>query len=290
MEELDMALGKNIAALRKFKGMTQEKLAEQCNVSRQAVAKWETGESEPSIEKLVALSRVFNISIDILVKAEKENPLKVKDGINRFDYGMIERCIGMLNKAKYLDCESGESTKNSLLIWLYKSIRDKYIDESGQVKDKYLVCNTKKCDREINLVFIKELFTDENNPCTDYIQGKCEINVVLEAIDAELEKRIENVLEETDKKREIEIVKLSFSYLRLMSIENFEDYSEKYFCETLEKLHNKVAKLGKETFIERFMLFFANEIEMAINNRDDQQMEKLFDEWLMWEDYIWYKA
>ena len=285
-----MGLGQNIAALRKFKRMTQEKLAEQCNVSRQAVAKWETGESEPSIEKLVALSRVFNISIDTLVKAEKENPLKVKDGINRFDYGMIEQCIGMLNKAKYLDCNSGESTKNSLLIWLYKSIRDKYIDESGQVKDKYLVCNTKKCDREINLVFIKELFTDENNPCTDYIQGKCEINVVLDAIDAELEKRTKNILEETDRKRETEIVKLSFRYLRLMSIENFEDYSEKYFCETLEKLHNKVAKLGKETFIERFMLFFANEIEMAINNRDDQQMEKLFDEWLMWEDYIWYKA
>ena len=94
---------------------------------------------------------------------------------------------------------------------------------------------TKKSDREINVVFIKELFTDENNPCTDYIQGKCEINVVLDAIDAELEKRIETVLEETDKKRETEIVKLSFSYLRLMSIDDFEDYSEKYFCEILEK-------------------------------------------------------
>lgn len=271
--------------------MTQEKLAEQCNVSRQAVAKWETGESEPTIEKLVALSRVFNISIDTLIGAEKENPLKVKDGINRFDYGMIERCIGMLNKAKCLDCEAGEVTKNNLLIWLYKSIRDKYIDESGQVKDKYLVCNTKKCDREINLAFIKEIFTDENNPCTAYIQGKCEMNVVLDAIDAELEKRIETVLEETDKKRETEIVKLSFSYLRLMGIENFEDYSEKYFSDILEKLYNEVAKIGKETFVERFMIFFANEIEMAINNRDAKQMEQLFYEWWwMWEDYIWYKA
>lgn len=286
-----MGLGQNIAALRKCKGMTQEKLAEQCNVSRQAVAKWETGESEPTIEKLVALSRVFNISIDTLIGAEKENPLKVKDGINRFDYGMIERCIGMLNKAKCLDCEAGEVTKNNLLIWLYKSIRDKYIDESGQVKDKYLVCNTKKCDREINLAFIKEIFTDENNPCTAYIQGKCEMNVVLDAIDAELEKRIETVLEETDKKRETEIVKLSFSYLRLMGIENFEDYSEKYFSDILEKLHNEVAKIGKETFVERFMIFFANEIEMAINNRDAKQMEQLFYEWWwMWEDYIWYKA
>lgn len=39
------------------------------------------------------------------------------------------------------------------------------------------------------------------------------------------------------------------------------------------------------------MIFFANEIEMAINNRDAQQMEELFNEWWwMWEDYIWYKA
>lgn len=154
-----------------------------------------------------------------------------------------------------------------------------------------MVCNTKKCDREINLAFIKEIFTDENNPCIDYIQGKCEMNVVLDAIDAELEKRIETVLEETDKKRETEIVKLSFGYLRLMGIENFEDYSEKYFSDILEKLHNEVVKIGKETFVERFMIFFANEIEMAINNRDAKQMEQLFYEWWwMWEDYIWYKA
>ena len=291
MEELAMGLGKNIATLRKFKGMTQEKLAEQCNVSRQAVAKWETGESEPSIEKLVALSRVFNIRIDTLVNAEKENPLKVKDGIDRFDYGMIARCIDMLNRAKYLDCQSGESTKNSLLIWLYKSIRDKYIDENGKVKDEYLLCNTKERDRESHLIFIKGLFTDENNPCTDYIQGKCEINVVLDAIDAELEKRTKNISDETDRKRETELVNLSFSYLRLMSIDDFEDYSEKYFCDILEKLHNEVAKLGKDTFVERFMIFFANEIEMAINNRDAQQIEELFYEWWwMWEDYIWYKA
>lgn len=98
-------------------------------------------------------------------------------------------------------------------------------------------------------------------------------------------------MEETDKKRETEIVKLSFSYLRLMGIDDFEDYSEKYFCDILEKLHNEVAKLGKDTFVERFMIFFANEIEMAINNRDAQQIEELFYEWWwMWEDYIWYKA
>ena len=38
-----MSLGQNIAKLRKFMGLTQEQLAEKCDVSRQAVAKWESG-------------------------------------------------------------------------------------------------------------------------------------------------------------------------------------------------------------------------------------------------------
>ena len=60
-----MGLKENIADYRKKMGLTQEQLAEKCNVSRQAVTKWESGESEPSIAKVRILSTVFNISIDI---------------------------------------------------------------------------------------------------------------------------------------------------------------------------------------------------------------------------------
>ena len=59
-----MSLGENIVALRKKRGLTQEKLAEVFAVSRQPVTKWENGESEPSIDKLIKLSKYFGVSID----------------------------------------------------------------------------------------------------------------------------------------------------------------------------------------------------------------------------------
>lgn len=57
-----------LQVLRKEKGMTQEKLAEAIGVSRQAVAKWEAGQSCPEIDKLVALSDLFRVSLDRLLK------------------------------------------------------------------------------------------------------------------------------------------------------------------------------------------------------------------------------
>ena len=59
-----MSLGENIVALRKKRGLTQEKLAEVFEVSRQSVTKWESGASEPSIDKLIKLSKYFGVSID----------------------------------------------------------------------------------------------------------------------------------------------------------------------------------------------------------------------------------
>ncbi|MCX8132224.1 MAG: DUF5680 domain-containing protein [Clostridia bacterium] len=54
--------------LRKEKGISQEKLAEKVGVSRQAVAKWEAGQSYPDIGNLIVLSDLFRISIDKLIK------------------------------------------------------------------------------------------------------------------------------------------------------------------------------------------------------------------------------
>lgn len=57
-----------LQVLRKQKGMSQEKLAEKIGVSRQAVAKWEVGQSYPDVDKLIILSDIFRVSIDKLVK------------------------------------------------------------------------------------------------------------------------------------------------------------------------------------------------------------------------------
>lgn len=56
-----------IPKLRKKLKMTQEQFAEKCGVSRQAVAKWEKGETIPSISVLVKIADTFNVSIDQLI-------------------------------------------------------------------------------------------------------------------------------------------------------------------------------------------------------------------------------
>ena len=65
-------LAENIQRLRKAAGWTQEQLAQKCAVSRQAVSKWEAGQSVPSLEKLRQLANSFGISVDELVQDDPE--------------------------------------------------------------------------------------------------------------------------------------------------------------------------------------------------------------------------
>ena len=63
-----MNLADRIQALRKAGGMSQEDLANQVGVSRQAVSKWESGQSLPELDKVVELSQLFETSTDYLLK------------------------------------------------------------------------------------------------------------------------------------------------------------------------------------------------------------------------------
>ena len=63
-------LGENIARLRKERGLTQEDLAKELNISYQAVSKWENGVSSPDISNIMQLARFFGVSIDMLFGME----------------------------------------------------------------------------------------------------------------------------------------------------------------------------------------------------------------------------
>ena len=65
-----MKLSEKIYYYRKKQGKSQEELAEVLDVSRQAVSKWETGESEPELAKLCALAALFGITVDFLLSEE----------------------------------------------------------------------------------------------------------------------------------------------------------------------------------------------------------------------------
>ncbi|MEG0255024.1 helix-turn-helix domain-containing protein [Vagococcus sp.] len=59
--------GEKLQNLRKEKGIFQEELSEVLDVSRQSISKNENGSSQPSFEKLVLISKFFNVSIDALL-------------------------------------------------------------------------------------------------------------------------------------------------------------------------------------------------------------------------------
>ena len=68
-------IGTKISFCRKKAGLSQEALATRLNISRQAVSRWETGEAVPDTEKIVQLSRLFQVSTDYLLLDEIEEPL-----------------------------------------------------------------------------------------------------------------------------------------------------------------------------------------------------------------------
>lgn len=65
-----MTLSEKLYTLRKSKGLSQEQLAQELGVSRQAISKWETGQSTPESDKLVAISACFQVTLDSLLKED----------------------------------------------------------------------------------------------------------------------------------------------------------------------------------------------------------------------------
>lgn len=65
-----MQLGEKLTQARKTAGLTQADVAAKLNVSRQAVSRWESGQSKPSTEKLLALGALYGVSIDQLLNQE----------------------------------------------------------------------------------------------------------------------------------------------------------------------------------------------------------------------------
>lgn len=67
-----MNLQNKIYTCRKKLGLSQEKLAEEIGVSRQAISKWETGEAVPEVSKVIALCKTFGVSSDWLLNDDLE--------------------------------------------------------------------------------------------------------------------------------------------------------------------------------------------------------------------------
>lgn len=87
-----MNFGANLQNLRKKHNLSQEQLAEKLDVSRQAVSKWENGSSYPEMDKLIIISELFNVDIDLLIKGN----LDIKD--DKEDREVYEKVYNKFSK------------------------------------------------------------------------------------------------------------------------------------------------------------------------------------------------
>lgn len=89
-----MTFSEKLKSIRKKAGMSQEKLAEKIGVSRQAITKWETDSGIPDIDNMMALSELFNISLDELLsneKTEKKQTDYLYESVTEYDIDNIKR-------------------------------------------------------------------------------------------------------------------------------------------------------------------------------------------------------
>lgn len=122
-----MNLGENLQNLRKAKGMSQEELAEKLDVSRQAVSKWETGETSPETEKIIMICDLFDCSMDDLIKGkviiEDANSKKVYDKfMNKFSKGISLGVLMILIGVTLLLTIIGIAPKGNLEKYMFLGI------------------------------------------------------------------------------------------------------------------------------------------------------------------------
>ncbi len=95
-----MILADKIMGLRKKCGWSQEDLADQLGISRQSVSKWESGMSIPDLEKIIAMSSLFGVSTDYLLKDELGEELPSETLATD---GLEHRSVSMEEANTYMD-------------------------------------------------------------------------------------------------------------------------------------------------------------------------------------------
>lgn len=83
IEGSDFLLSDNIRKYRKSKQMSQDELAEKLEVTRQSISLWETGQTQPSLDNIVALAKLFDVSTDALLTDNEQAPADTDAAVSK---------------------------------------------------------------------------------------------------------------------------------------------------------------------------------------------------------------
>ena len=122
-----MNLGNKMTELRKVNKLSQEELANKLDVSRQSISLWETNQSSPSTEKLIALAKFFNVKVDVLINDEmidKDNSLIIRTIHSEISYRYL-----LLETANYFIRHLSKIMPITLILILIIVIGDISLEE-----------------------------------------------------------------------------------------------------------------------------------------------------------------
>ncbi len=174
-------IGKNIKTLREKFGLSQEQLANKVSVSSQAVSKWETGDSYPSIETLVRLSKMFYTSVDAIIT--NMNTFEELDSSAKNLNFRLRQLWYRYNRNESVSGELNDIV--AIMIPLYNNEKEHFWIYSARVIVKgtfYAMLEDKNInDDKFNLQTLKDILQfsnldneDKRNKIADYFKDKSE--------------------------------------------------------------------------------------------------------------------
>ena len=114
-----MTISDRIRELRRKRGISQEELAEQLGISRQAVSKWESGQSMPDLDKIILLSDYFDVTTDYLLKGiQPTEPQAEKTSVNASVFAIAGTALNAIGLATSCGVWYDEQDAMALVIGL----------------------------------------------------------------------------------------------------------------------------------------------------------------------------
>lgn len=205
-----MKFGENLYNLRKTAKMSQEKLAEKMEVTRQSVSKWENGESYPEMEKIMKLCGIFHCKINDLVHENMADidslDEDIKMSVVKFKEEKQKKIKG-ISKAIYILARIGKVMVTiAIPIIVFLLIVTPIFINNIELKDNTIVFKGAKIDDKITI-------TEEKANDGITLQLKANGILIADAKDQDTILQMKNVLENNSKGQIIAFLELGFGCL-----------------------------------------------------------------------------
>ncbi len=202
-----MKFGENLYNLRKANKMSQEKLAEKMDVTRQSVSKWENGESYPEMEKIMKLCNIFHCKINDLVHENMADidslDEDIKMSVVKFKEEKQKKIKG-ISKAIYILARIGKVMATiAIPIIIFLLIVTPIFISNIELKDNTIVFKGARIDDKITI-------TEEQSSDGITLQLKANGILIADAKNQDTILKMKNVLENNSKAQIIAFLELGF--------------------------------------------------------------------------------